>query len=227
MPGFGGLEALEIFKGTTVDVPFIIVSGHIGEEIAVMAIQSGADDYLMKDRLGRLIPAIERALSQAEGRRAHAAAAAALRDSEERFRQLAENIGAVFFMFERPTGNSAGTISYVSPAFERIWGYPAASLFWDAQLWFKAIHPEDRRRLKDRLPRMAQGSFNEEFRIVRMDLKLWWIQYRTFPVRNLEGDVYRVAAIAEDITERKQSGAIGGVCPSTTEHRAGDAGFPG
>lgn len=205
MPGFGGLEALELFKETALDVPFIIVSGHIGEEIAVGAIQAGADDYLMKDRLGRLVAAIERGLSQAEGRRAHAAAAAALRESEERFRQLAENIGAVFFMFEKPNCDSPGSISYVSPAFEKIWGYPGASLFWDPDLWFRAIHPEDKRRLKERLPRMAQGNFHEEFRVVRMDLKIRWVQYRTFPVRNMEGAIYRVAAIAEDITERKKA----------------------
>ena len=113
MPGFGGLEALELFKEKGLDVPFIIVSGHIGEDIAVGAMHAGADDYLMKDRLGRLVSAIERSLRQAEERRAHASAASALRDSEERFRQLAENIGAVFFMFEEPNGDSPGSVSYV------------------------------------------------------------------------------------------------------------------
>src|SRR5436305_370693 len=101
MPGFGGLEALQIFHQRGLDIPFIIVSGHIGEEIAVSAMKAGADDYLMKDRLARLIPAVNRALEDAEMRRAHQRANEALRESEERFRQLAENIGAVFFMFER------------------------------------------------------------------------------------------------------------------------------
>ena len=57
MPGFGGLEALELFKQKGLDVPFIIVSGHIGEEVAVASLKAGANDYVMKDRLARLAPA--------------------------------------------------------------------------------------------------------------------------------------------------------------------------
>src|SRR5437660_7310061 len=121
MPGFGGLEALQVFHQRGLDIPFIIVSGHIGEEIAVSAMKAGADDYLMKDRLARLVPAVNRALEDAEIRRAHKRANEALRESEERFRQLAENIGAVFFMFEGVTADSVGNVSYVSPAFEKVW----------------------------------------------------------------------------------------------------------
>src|SRR5689334_17559463 len=92
MPGFGGAEALALVQSRGLSLPFIIVSGHIGEDIAVAAIKAGADDYLMKDRLGRLGPAIERALKEAECRRAHQRANEALRQSEERYRQLAENL---------------------------------------------------------------------------------------------------------------------------------------
>src|SRR4051794_7006060 len=80
MPGFGGLEALALFHEKGLDAPFIVVSGHIGEDLAVAAIKAGADDYLMKDRLGRLVPAIERALEEAEVRRAHQRANEALRE---------------------------------------------------------------------------------------------------------------------------------------------------
>jgi PAS domain-containing protein len=73
------------------------------------------------------VPAIKRARQQADVRRAHRLANQALSDSEERFRQLAENIGAVFFMFERPNGGP-GAIYYVSPAYERVWGFPCESL---------------------------------------------------------------------------------------------------
>jgi len=203
MPGFGGLEALALFHAKGLDLPFIIVSGHIGEDIAVAAMQAGADDYLMKDRLGRLVPAIESALKEADIRRAHHRANKALRENEERFRQLAENIGAVFFMFERPNGKSPGTLSYVSPAYERIWGYPCEGLFTNGDSWLSVIHNDDRERVMEGLPQIAQGSFSGEFRIVRMDGKVRWIQYRTFPVRNEAGEIYRVAAIGEDITERK------------------------
>src|ERR1043166_9078886 len=70
VPGFGAPDALALVRQTGLSLPFIIVSGHIGEDIAVSAIKSGADDYLMKDRLGRLGPAIERALNEAACRRA-------------------------------------------------------------------------------------------------------------------------------------------------------------
>ena len=72
LPGFGGLEAFGLYREAGLDIPFIIISGHIGEEIAVAAIKAGAHDYVMKDRLTRLVPAIERALQEAEIRRAHA-----------------------------------------------------------------------------------------------------------------------------------------------------------
>src|SRR6476659_5400597 len=128
MPGFGGLEALKLFHDKGLGIPFIVVSGHIGEEIAVSTMKAGADDYLMKDRLARLVPAVNRALQDAEIRRAHKRGNEALRESEERFRQLAENIGAVFFMFEGASSESIGHVAYVSPAFRKVWGLPAESL---------------------------------------------------------------------------------------------------
>jgi len=203
MPGFGGLEALALFQEKGLEIPFIVVSGHIGEDIAVAAMQAGADDYLMKDRLARLVPAVKRAREQAEARRAHRRASQALRHSEERFRQLAENIGAVFFMIERPNG-APGPISYVSPAYERVWGCPCESLYWDGRLWLNAIHPEERQRVTEALNRMEGGDFSDEFRILTPDQQTRWVQLRTFPVHDEDGKVYRLAALAEDITERKR-----------------------
>jgi PAS domain S-box-containing protein len=205
MPGFGGLEALQIFHQRSLDIPFIIVSGHIGEEIAVSAMKAGADDYLMKDRLGRLVPAVNRALEDAEIRRAHKRANQALRESEERFRQLAENIGAVFFMFEGINADSVGKVSYVSPAFQKVWGLPAESLTSTPDLWLKAIHPEDRARVIDKIRQISEVSLSDEFRVLHLDLNVRWVHLRTFPIRNEQGAAYRVAALAEDVTERKRA----------------------
>src|SRR5881394_539330 len=205
MPGFGGVEALQLFHQRSLDIPFIIVSGHIGEEIAVSAMKAGADDYLMKDRLARLVPAVNRALEDAEIRRAHKRANEALRESEERFRQLAENIGAVFFMFEGISAQSPGQVSYVSPAFHKIWGLPCESLKGTADLWMKAIHPDDRIRVGEKLKQINEISLSDEFRILQLDLKERWVHLRTFPVRNEQGEAYRVAALAEDVTDRKRA----------------------
>jgi PAS domain S-box-containing protein len=205
MPGFGGLEALALFRERGLQMPFIIVSGHIGEEMAVAAMKAGADDYLMKDRMARLVPAIKRALQESEIRRAHQRANEALRDSEERFRQLAENIAAAFFMFEGPDGKHPGALSYVSPGFKKVWGFPKEALHERPELWINAIHADDHERVVDHLWQLMQGQFSEEFRIVRMDREIRWVHLRSFPVRDEGGLVYRVAAIGEDITDRKRA----------------------
>jgi len=83
MPQFSAPEALEVLKQHGLDLPFIIVSGHIEEETAVRAMMAGAHDYIMKDRLARLAPAVERELREAEVRRAHAQTETALRAAQE------------------------------------------------------------------------------------------------------------------------------------------------
>ena len=90
MPGFTGMDALGIFRSTALDIPFILVSGTIGEEIAVDAMKAGASDYVMKANLVRLAPALERELKETQMRAAHRQAQRDLIESEERFRSLTE-----------------------------------------------------------------------------------------------------------------------------------------
>jgi two-component system, cell cycle sensor histidine kinase and response regulator CckA len=91
MPTFSGPAALAILKEKKLDVPFIIVSGTIGEEMAAEAMRAGARDFVLKDKLGRLTPAVERELSECKERRARRQAEEALRESEGRYRRLAES----------------------------------------------------------------------------------------------------------------------------------------
>lgn len=95
LPGFGALEALGIVKARGIDLPFLVVSGSIGEEVAVAALKAGAHDFISKDRLARLAPAIERELREAAIRRRSREATEALRASEVRFRTLVDSLDDV------------------------------------------------------------------------------------------------------------------------------------
>jgi signal transduction histidine kinase/PAS domain-containing protein len=92
MPQFSGIRALELFQAQTLEIPFIIISGTIGEEIAVQVMRLGASDYILKDRLARLGPAIRNALQQAEERRNLLSAEQSLRQTEERLYAVVENL---------------------------------------------------------------------------------------------------------------------------------------
>ncbi len=124
----------------------------------------------------------------------------AVRESEERFRQIAENIQEVFWM---NTPNPYQII-YVSPAYEQIWERTCESLYEQPLSWFDATHPEDCDWVRSLLEKPIQEEFDIEYRIVRPDGSIRWIRDRAFPIQNSQGQVYRVAGIAEDITARKQ-----------------------
>jgi PAS domain S-box-containing protein len=203
LPAFSAPEALEILQRQQKDLPFIIVSGTIGEDTAVAAMKAGAHDYIIKGNLARLVPAVERELREAEERKKRNQAEQALRESEERFRQLAENITeSVFWMSEPKTDR----LLYVSPAYERIWGRSCESLYGNFREWIEVIHPEDRQRIQSVFFKQAlSGNYDEEYRIVRPDGSLRWIRDRGFPIANDSGEPYRVVGIADDISDRKQA----------------------
>ena len=126
----------------------------------------------------------------------------AVRDSEERFRQLAENITDVFWVAEPRRGG----MLYVSPAYEAIYGRPRRGLYEDPRSFLEAVHPEDRGRVLAAMQRLAQGRrIGEEYRVVRPDGTERWVWDRGFPILDGQGRVARVAGIAEDITERKHA----------------------
>ena len=124
----------------------------------------------------------------------------ALRDSEERFRQMAEHIREVFWIY----GITEERLLYVSPAYEDIWGRPGQSLLERPLEWIEAVHPDDWSRAHAaHLAKLESGRFDEEYRIIRPDGAVRWIWDRGFPIRDQAGHVYRIAGLAEDITARK------------------------
>jgi PAS domain S-box-containing protein len=121
------------------------------------------------------------------------------RESEERFRQIAESIDEVFWITP-PDKN----LIYVSPAYEKIWGRPCADLYVNPRNWLAAIHPDDRDRvIHAALTHQSEGSYDEEYRILRPDGAERWIRDRAFPLRDDSGEIYRIVGLAEDITDRK------------------------
>lgn len=124
----------------------------------------------------------------------------ALERSEERFRQMAENIDEVFWLRDPESDE----MLYVSPAFEEIWGRPVADLLSEPRSWLDAVHPEDRDRVSDVVLQEQDPEFREEYRVVRPDGEVRWVRDRAFPVRDEAGELYRVAGVARDVTEQKR-----------------------
>ena len=316
LPQFNALEALRILRESNLDIPLIVVTGSLGDEVAAECIKQGATDYLLKDRMSRLGQAVTSALedrrlreerllqttvlkatanaimvtdksgairwvnpaftkltgyteeevmgktprllksgkhnrefykhlweticsgqtwrgeiinrrkdgtlfhgehtitpvrttggnithfigvmTDATGRKA---TEKALRESEERFRQLAENVNEVFSMSDKDMTQ----ILYISPGYEKIWGRSCQSLCDHPMSFAEAVHPSDRDTLADMLVQQKRGEkVEKEYRIVRPDGVVRWIRDRSFPVRNEAGEFYRIAGVTEDITDRKR-----------------------
>ncbi|EKD07894.1 PAS domain-containing protein [Arthrospira platensis] len=124
----------------------------------------------------------------------------ALKESEEKFRQLAENIHQVFFI-----NSATGEMIYVSPAYEEIWQQSRDSLYKNPSSWLMSVHPEDRDGMAEALNKQISLGipFNQTYRIVRPNGSIRWINCHAFPVRDNQGKIYRYTGIAEDITHRK------------------------
>lgn len=125
-------------------------------------------------------------------------AALALMESEQKFRQLAENIPEVFWI----TDAAQRETIYISAAFEKITGRPAAASRGPAA-WLSLLHKDDRRRVYSARKALPHGEYNVEYRIVRPDGEVRWIHDQAFPVFDSENRAYRIAGIAADITQRK------------------------
>jgi PAS domain S-box-containing protein len=125
----------------------------------------------------------------------------ALRYSEEKFRQLAENITDSFILVD------TNRIIYLNPAFEIIYGRKREELISNPEIYKEWIHPDDRTRISEKIGSQAfyeSKTFNEQFRIVKPDGAVRWIWNRNFPIRNREGAIYRSVSVASDITVQKE-----------------------
>lgn len=127
-----------------------------------------------------------------------------LNESETRFRQIAETIPEVFWVFD----NEQNQLAYISPAFESVWGYSGRTIYENDEIFIEAILPEDRNLMFTSMEKQNRGEHTEiEYRIVRSDGSIRWIHDRSSPVFDeLDGHLKRTAGIATDITEQKLAG---------------------
>lgn len=197
LPQFDATSALEITRKSYPHMPFIIVSGTIGEEAAVEAMRSGANDYLLKDDLARLMPAIERELRDAEIIKSKSAADRALKESEERYRLLAENIQDLVCLHSPDS-----TYLWVGPSSDRILGFHAEELIGLKHVDF--IHPEDLNNdyLNPFKGKDWSSNIRFSYRMKRKDGAYVFLETMLQPV--YENDkLIRIVSTSRDITEQK------------------------
>lgn len=194
MPSFDGLTALEIFKSYNLDLPFIIVSGTIGEAVAVAAMKAGAHDYVMKDNLARLGPAVERELKDAEARRAR-------REAEEQVRILSRAVEQSPSVVVITDTN--GAIEYVNAKFTEITGYTAEEALGENPRILKSDDmPSD--VYTDMWTALKEGrEWKSELRNLRKDGSSYWASMAMSSIRNQADQITHYMALQEDITDRK------------------------
>ena len=200
MPHFSGLEALKLSKENGLDLPFIIVSGSIGEDVAVEAMKLGAHDYLMKNNLSRLIPAIEQELREAEVRRKLKHSEKALQEAEKRYRQVVENATEIIYAVDEK-----GNFTYANPAGLKVTGYSLEEL--RGFNYMDLVVPEHRERVMETYVnqlRQRISTTHVEFPFFDKAGGITWFSQNATLVID-DGRVVGFHIIARDITERKRA----------------------
>jgi PAS domain S-box-containing protein len=202
LPACNGLEALRLARAKCPETPFLLVSGTIGEQVAIESLKSGATDYVLKQWPDRLVPAVRRAVEEAEERKQRRRVETELVRREKHYRALTENALDIVTILD-----SQGAFTYNSPSVKRVLGYEPKDLA--GQSAFAFIHPED-------LPRVLQvfdfGLKNAD-RTVMLDFR---VRHKDSSWRHLEvvgqsrlsdPDIGGVVLNSRDITERKRAEA--------------------
>nr|WP_315402044.1 response regulator [uncultured Duganella sp.] len=197
LPDINGIEVCRRIKDDPLTAGVLVLqtsAALTGRDDKIRGLEGGADNYLAAPIEADELVANVNALLRLQRTQTE------LRNSEERFRQLTENIEDVFWMFDL----GSGEVLYVNNAYDAFWGRPAARLQHDTGDWLDAIHAEDRAAVAARWEALRQGGhFDEEYRLLLADGTLRWVRDRAFQVRDAGHTPYRVARISSDITQRK------------------------
>jgi PAS domain S-box-containing protein len=199
LPTFDGLSALKLALEKCPNIPFIFVSATLGEEVAIEALKLGATDYILKDRLSRIVPSVQRALRGAEERNQRKRAEEALRQSEEQWRDVFEHNPTMYFIVD-PTG----IVLSVNPFGAEQLGYTVDELIGDSVL--KVFYEPDREAAKEKVALCLEQlgrSMSWELRKIRKNGTMLWVRETARAVLRANGPIVLVAC--EDITDRKRA----------------------
>jgi PAS domain S-box-containing protein len=195
LPAFSAADAMEVLRGSRLDIPFIVISGAVGEENAAALMKAGAHDFILKDRLGRLVPAVQRELRDAQVRQHRSRTEAALRESEDRFRLLAEHVRDVIFRYQL---TSQERLEYVSPAVHELTGYSPEELYEDPRLMVAMVEPDARDAFTATWRSPTPTQLVVRWR--RRDGELVWVEQRAVGIPDDGGQVTAVEGILRDVT---------------------------
>ncbi|HEV3170116.1 MAG TPA: response regulator [Actinocrinis sp.] len=197
MPGFGAEGALALLRESGLDVPFILLSGRIGEELAAELMRAGAHDVVLKGRMARLVPVVRRELQQALARREQREAEARLLTTEQRLRLFAEHVPDVMF---RCRLHPFVEVEYLSNAATAVFGRSPQDLCGDPRNLFRLVVPEDRAALRESWRSPTREPLAVRWR--RPDGTEAWTEQRAVALRDDQGRVVAVEGILRDITDR-------------------------
>lgn len=206
LPQFNARSALHLLRQSKLDIPFIIVTEALSEDVAVTCMKHGAADYLLKDRLARLGPAIRSALEAKQLRGEKQLALEALRESEARFRRLTENAPDIIYRYRviPPSG-----FEYISSAVTELLGYTPAEYYANPDLGFQVIDPtaslaggegelgRNASAAQSKAEPAIASAFNKSGALV-------WMEQRNVPIYGDRGELIAIEGIARDVTERQQ-----------------------
>ncbi len=202
LPSFDGFAALELARSKYPDIPFIFVTGSMGEELAIDSLRSGATDYVLKNRMSNLVPAVERALRLARERMKRKLAEKELRESEERFRLLVSGVKDYAICMLDPEGR----ITSWNGGAELVLGYPARDVFGQhVSVFYRAADREAAKPEQDLKLAATEGRFQEENWRLRKGEVSFWAHVDIRALRDDAGQLRGFTQVIRDATERMRA----------------------
>jgi len=200
MPSFDGVTALQLARTHCPDVPFIFVSGTIGEDVAVDSLKRGASDYILKHQLRRLIPAIHRSLRESEAKAEQRRMEEEVHARERLFQRIADNTDELIAVL-----NLQGKLVYASPSFRQLFGDKGDGLFGVEAM--AQVHPEDRVAISFLFQQTAAGKSSQraEFRFLSPTGAVRHIEAQGSVILDAGGNVSEVAIVCRDLTEQRKA----------------------